>query len=269
MTTREQARKVWELLGFEDKLDDRFTQLFPSFMSFVREQTKHPTFAKPHAKLQRIDRDVRKRAEDQGFELFMAYFTDEEMTQVYEFYTSNAGQVILTEITNMVSGTMEYFHTVMLEEMEKHAEALGMEIYFNQLREQREAVETLASEENMRKVEGLKEKIELIQLPKGHETEYFGLLDDENYFLIHRPKEGWDYSSFIAEIGPFEDMAETQVFKVVRYRDGGTTYIDTAKGMFYFPTPFSDTPVAPTLGGKPIIEVFKGVLYHDKSRRIA
>ena len=110
----------------------------------------------------------------------------------------------------------------------------------------------------------------LTGLPDDAEVEYFGVLDNwpqppgmltlvpiQTRFAVIRPKLGWEYKDFVLVIshgGPFKSVP---IKNVVRYRDGGTTEIDTAEGQFVFPTPFHPER-KPTFREKEIIVYPRG-----------
>ena len=77
-----------------------------------------------------------------------------------------------------------------------------------------------------RKVEGL---------PNGHIIEYSGKFADGRFFVIHRPEKDWGYESFRAAIGSADDLSQVVVKGVDRFRDGGSTIVETKEGVFYFP----------------------------------
>ncbi len=74
----------------------------------------------------------------------------------------------------------------------------------------------------------------VVGLPPDIYVEYFGVLPSGKDFIIFRPRENWDYDSFVLVVAGKSE----QVKKVVRYRDGGTTDINTSIGAFHFPSPF-------------------------------
>ncbi len=77
-------------------------------------------------------------------------------------------------------------------------------------------------------------------LPETIYVEYFGKLQEGQEFIIFRPKDNWDYDSFVCLVRPhgFLNFQQVKITKVVRYRDGGTTTVETELGKFYFPSPF-------------------------------
>lgn len=86
-------------------------------------------------------------------------------------------------------------------------------------------------------------------LPWGVLVPYTGILNNGVPFAIFHPEKDWDYDSFRCVFGASDGtVKETTVKKVVRYRDGGTTDIDTAVGSFHFPSPFNKGDVATFCG---------------------
>jgi len=58
-------------------------------------------------------------------------------------------------------------------------------------------------------------------------------------FAIFHPEKDWDYDDFRCVFGADNGtVQEVFIKKVTRYRDGGTTDIETAVGNFHFPTTF-------------------------------
>jgi hypothetical protein len=94
-------------------------------------------------------------------------------------------------------------------------------------------------------------------VPSGCHLEYSGQIDGVTFFVIYSlDADDFEhfYDNWIAKIGPNNKLQEVKVRNVERFRDGGTTIVETAMGIFYFPTPFSQDR-CPTLNDK-IIEVY-------------
>ncbi len=79
-------------------------------------------------------------------------------------------------------------------------------------------------------------------LPSDFFIEYFGKVKASGrWFVVVRPEKDWDYDDFVVlmndgmSVGCFKSL---KVGNVVRYRDGGTTEIETDAGNFFFPTCF-------------------------------
>jgi len=89
-------------------------------------------------------------------------------------------------------------------------------------------------------------------LPYGYLVPYTGTLDNGVTFAIFHPEKDWDYTDFRLVVGDHQGtVREVTVKKVVRYRDGGTTDIDTAIGSFHFPSVFNKDD-KPTFCGNPL-----------------
>lgn len=80
----------------------------------------------------------------------------------------------------------------------------------------------------------------------GDYVEYFGTVPANAErpvafeYVITRPRENWDYDKFRLFVRPLthDDFTPRKINRVVRFRDGGTTEIETEIGDFLFPTPF-------------------------------
>lgn len=95
--------------------------------------------------------------------------------------------------------------------------------------------------------------VTLVGLPKGMEILYIGrLLDDPNsrHYAIYG--SGLDYN-FTCVVEEGDGVDQIEVKDVRRYRDGGTTEVDTEIGMFRFPNSMSDDNRQATLDGQPIV----------------
>ncbi len=82
-------------------------------------------------------------------------------------------------------------------------------------------------------------------IPEGYEIEYLARDPEGVLYLVIRPKdwaERGSYNTFRLFIGQGEKMREVDVLKVIRHRDGGTTYIKFRSrkrgGELYFPSLF-------------------------------
>ncbi len=82
------------------------------------------------------------------------------------------------------------------------------------------------------------ENIEVVPLPTVRRPEYLFRLADGNFLFVSADKYRFSYTSFRMWIGNGEEMKEIGVRYVGRYRDGGTTIIQTDSGNFFSPTPF-------------------------------
>lgn len=72
-------------------------------------------------------------------------------------------------------------------------------------------------------------------LPVKDEPQYLARLPDGRSLLVTAPAPEFSYD-FRVFLGSAGKMAEVEVNSVIRFYDGGTTYIDTTAGLFYFPT---------------------------------
>ncbi|TSC83220.1 MAG: hypothetical protein G01um101419_130 [Parcubacteria group bacterium Gr01-1014_19] len=94
-----------------------------------------------------------------------------------------------------------------------------------------------------KKVDGRSE-VEVVPLPTIRQPEYLFGAPDGNYIYVSADKFRYSYESFKLFIGGGEKMREVSIKHVDRYRDGGTTNIETAEGVLYSPTPFRSDAVA-------------------------
>lgn len=102
--------------------------------------------------------------------------------------------------------------------------------------------------ESVAKVEGV---------PQKFSVGYFGRIDEKTYYVIlalTRDNPVPYYKGFRAFVGPAEKLREIKVKNVERYRDGGTTYVETTAGSFYFPRGLRGLEEKPTFRGEPIEE---------------
>ncbi len=79
----------------------------------------------------------------------------------------------------------------------------------------------------------------IIPLPAARRVEYLCQDEDEIFVYVSSDKYNYSYESFKLFIGEGAAMREVEVCNVSRYRDGGTTYIETADGVFFSPSPFN------------------------------
>lgn len=82
-------------------------------------------------------------------------------------------------------------------------------------------------------------------IPKVRRTEYLLKDGGDNLFFVDCLKYNWDYSDFRVFHGAVDALQEIPIlFKdnnpVVRYRDSGTTFIQTAAGTLFMPTRMGD-----------------------------
>ena len=101
------------------------------------------------------------------------------------------------------------------------------------------------------KLADVPDEIDVVPLPTIREAEYLFKLRGGVYIYVSHDKYKFSYESFKLFLGKPAQMKEVPVLGVERYRDGGTTYVKTAKGMLFSPTPF-DKEKKPTWDGEPI-----------------
>ena len=80
----------------------------------------------------------------------------------------------------------------------------------------------------------------------GEIPEHFGKIAERIEFIILRPVKDWDYNSFLCFVrnGFSEGFKSVHIKNVTRYRDGGTTDIETEIGNFHFPSCFQKDATA-------------------------
>lgn len=81
-------------------------------------------------------------------------------------------------------------------------------------------------------------EVEIVPLPEIRVAEYVFKLPDDQYLCVTADKYTRDYWSFRLYMGEKSKMKEVKITGWVRrFRDGGTTYIPTEKGVLYDPAP--------------------------------
>lgn len=87
---------------------------------------------------------------------------------------------------------------------------------------------------------GNRPEVDPIPLPIVRVPEYLFLHETSGdvYIYVSADKYNNSYESFKLFIGNGDNMRELPVRHVERYRDGGTTYIETDEGTLFSPTPF-------------------------------
>lgn len=83
------------------------------------------------------------------------------------------------------------------------------------------------------------DKVEFKPLPKEQRPEYLAQLPNGEYLYVSSPKYDYQDEGFKAYLGTAGNMRELKISEVERFRDGGTTFIHTDAGLFFFPTPFN------------------------------
>lgn len=97
------------------------------------------------------------------------------------------------------------------------------------------------------------EEVVVHPLPPVRRTEYFCIASDGTVYYVSSDKYNYSYESFKFYIGKIgESFREVAVNDVTRYRDGGTTHIDTDEGYFFSPTPFGDGDKKPAFNSNPL-----------------
>jgi hypothetical protein len=113
---------------------------------------------------------------------------------------------------------------------------------------------TLTWDQKTFKLAGVPDEIDVVPLPTVREVEYLFKLKGEVYIYVSHDKYKFSYESFKMFLGKPAQMKEIPVLNVQRYRDGGTTHIETAQGTLFSPTPF-DKKKKPTWGGEQIKQI--------------
>lgn len=92
-------------------------------------------------------------------------------------------------------------------------------------------------------IKRIQETGKFIPLPVSTAVEYFFKVngEEDQYVLVTRPKRKWtSYDSLRLFVGKPGAMEEKKIKKTQRWRDGGTTLIDSEEaGSILFPTPLS------------------------------
>lgn len=79
----------------------------------------------------------------------------------------------------------------------------------------------------------------IIPLPFARATQYLCQTEDGTFIYVSADKYDFTYGSFRLFIGDGTTMREVPIRDVQRYRDGGTTYIETAEETFFSPAPIN------------------------------
>jgi hypothetical protein len=74
--------------------------------------------------------------------------------------------------------------------------------------------------------------------------EYIFRLEDGRLILVDRPTYDWGYRDFRVFMGENGKFRQIVVNDVTRYKDGGTTIIETTEGTLFSPTPFDKSKEA-------------------------
>ena len=97
-------------------------------------------------------------------------------------------------------------------------------------------------------------EVDYVILPHIRIPEYLFKLADGNLIYVSCDKYHYAYELFKLFIGKPDQMEEIHVNDVQRFRDGGTTYVKTDKGVLYSPTT-ADPKAKPTWDGEKIKEL--------------
>lgn len=98
----------------------------------------------------------------------------------------------------------------------------------------------------------------IVPLPPARRIEYLCQDEDGIFIYVSADKYNYSYESFRLFIGEGAAMREVEVHNVSRYRDGGTTYIETADGVFFSPSPFNtqrDPDLVPKWSGHELVNL--------------
>jgi hypothetical protein len=97
-----------------------------------------------------------------------------------------------------------------------------------------------------------------VPLPATRRTEYFCQTEDGTFVYVSADEFNYSYESFRLYVGNGKSMRQIPVNDVTRYRDGGTTFIETAEETFYSPSPFNvrrDPNLVPKWGTNKLVEL--------------
>lgn len=98
----------------------------------------------------------------------------------------------------------------------------------------------------------------VVPLPAARRTEYLCQAEDGTFVYVSADKYNYSYESFKLFVGDGATMREIEVNDVVRYRDGGTTYVQTPEVTFFSPSPFNaqrDSNLVPQWGDKKLVNL--------------
>lgn len=83
--------------------------------------------------------------------------------------------------------------------------------------------------------------VRVVPLPNVRVAEYLFRVDAATLLYVSRAKYKSDYRDFKLFVGPADSLAELQCLNVRRYRDGGTTFVETTAGVLFAPVPSTGT----------------------------
>lgn len=98
----------------------------------------------------------------------------------------------------------------------------------------------------------------VIPLPAVRRTEYLCMAPDGMFVYVSADKFNYSYESFRLYVGTGISMRRIEIIDVERYRDGGTTYIETPERWFFSPSPFSverDPNLVPKWGATKLVNL--------------
>jgi|GEM_PF-2845481 len=99
----------------------------------------------------------------------------------------------------------------------------------------------------------------LVPLPLTRRTEYLCQAEDDSTFVyISANKYNDFYDTWKLFVGDGKTMRLITVSNVERYRDGGTTYVETAEQAFFSPSPFNaenDPTLVPRWGDRKLVSL--------------
>lgn len=80
----------------------------------------------------------------------------------------------------------------------------------------------------------------LTGLPNVRDVEYLLKDGSGKLYFVSNSKYDYSYESLRLYIGDGEEMRQVPIKKVARYRDGGSTFLQTEEGTLYVPTSFNE-----------------------------
>jgi hypothetical protein len=98
----------------------------------------------------------------------------------------------------------------------------------------------------------------VVPLPATRRTEYICMAPDDTFVYVSADKFNYSYESFKLFVGDGKTMRQIPVDDVTRYRDGGTTYIETPEQSFFSPSPFNaerDSKLVPQWGKQKLVNL--------------
>lgn len=99
---------------------------------------------------------------------------------------------------------------------------------------------------------------QVVPLPATRRTEYFCATPDGMFVYVSADKYNYSYASFRLYVGDGQTMRQIPIIRVERYRDGGTTIIETPEEWFGSPSPFNverDPSLVPEWGDTKLVNL--------------